>query len=135
MWGMYKYTLLVSALLALMSFSSCNTLPQALSPATVALTASANSRLVGPLSQALSAALEQAHQARSPEEAQSLASQRFFSEISRLLQRQLSQKEVQLQVQAQWSATGKIQIQLQGQISDEKITAQAQRQDIFAPQY
>jgi hypothetical protein len=132
---MYKNVLLMSALLALISLSSCNPTTQALMPSPVALTAAANSRLVGPLSQALSAALEYAHQAHSPEEAQSLATQRFFSEMSRLLQRQLSQKEVQLQVQAQWSATGKIQIQLQGQISDENITAQAQRQDLFDPHY
>lgn len=123
----------MSSAWVIISLSGCSTQPLATSPTT--LSAAANSRLIGPLSQALSAALEYSHQARSPEDAQNLATQRFFSEMSRLLQRQLSQKEVQLQVQAQWSATGKIQIQLQGQISDENITAQAQRQDLFDPHY
>lgn len=95
--------------------------------------ASENPRLVAPLSQALNRALQDAEQARSPEEARQLAQRSFFVELERLLLRQLSSKEVQLQMQSQWTATGKIQLQLQAQISEQQITAQAQRQSIFEP--
>lgn len=124
-------------LLSLAPLNSCGSpAPLNANPnAAEVMQSASNSRLVAPLGQALNAALQQAHQARSPEEAQQLAHQRFFSELNNLLRRQLTDKDVQLQVQAQWSATGKIQMQLQAQISDQNITAQAQRQDLFAPNY
>lgn len=90
-------------------------------------------QLIRPLSQALDSALLAAQQATTPEQARSLAQQAFMRELSQLLQRQLSDKDVQLQVQTQWTANGQIQVQLQAQISDQAITAQAQRQVQFSP--
>lgn len=131
--GMKYATLLISCA-GLLVVSACSP-PAPTAPAPL-LAQSANTltpQLVGPLSQALNSALQSARQARTPDEARQLATQRFFSEISRLLQRQLSEKDVQWQVQSQWSATGHIQMQLQAQISDHALTAQAQQQDVFAP--
>lgn len=123
--------LLPLGLALLLSLSACATPGSTATKET--LHSSAQILLVGPLSQALDSALVYAQQARSPEEAKQLASSRFMSELGRMLQRQLSAKDVQLQTQAQWSANGKIQIQLQAQISDNNLTAQAQRQALFAP--
>lgn len=90
-------------------------------------------RLVAPLAQALSLALYEAEQARSPEEARQIAQRAFLAELERLLQRKFSDQDLQLQAQTQWTATGRIQIQLQAQVSDRQITAQAQRQSVFTP--
>ncbi len=93
----------------------------------------AQSRLISPLIQALDAALAYSHGSRSPDEAELKAKERFFSEIKRLLVQPLNSKNVQIQIQAQLTPQGQIQIQAQAQISDQNITAQAQRQSLFAP--
>lgn len=130
-----KYATLLISCAGLLALSACNS-PSPTVPVPLLAqqnTGVLNPQLVGPLSQALNSALQSARQARTPDEARRLATQRFFSEISRLLQRPLSEKDVQWQVQSQWSATGNIQMQLQAQISDHDLTAQAQQQDVFAP--
>ena len=93
----------------------------------------AQSRLISPLIQALDAALAYSHGSRSPAEAELKAKERFLSEIKRLLAQPLNSKSVQIQIQAQLTPQGQIQIQAQAQISDQTITAQAQRQSLFAP--
>lgn len=90
-------------------------------------------RLIGPLTQALDAALAASQTSRTTDEAEQKAKTRFYSELANLLNQSLSSKNAQLQVQAQLTPQGQIQIQAQAQISDQQLTAQAQRQILFKP--
>ncbi|PIQ28653.1 hypothetical protein COW36_12225 [bacterium (Candidatus Blackallbacteria) CG17_big_fil_post_rev_8_21_14_2_50_48_46] len=126
--------LILPVLCAVCFFSPVLVACQVSPPLSPEVQSKAQPRLVGPLSQALDFALKASQQSRTPEEARQKSQQAFYSEFSRLLQRTLSQKDVQFQAQSQWTASGLIQIQLQVQISEQTITAQAQRQSQFAPQ-
>jgi hypothetical protein len=124
----FKSTLLLLLLLSA-SLSACQSIPST----AIVTVESSQARLIGPLTQALDNTLRRAEQAHTPDEAERLSKESFQAELSRLLKRSPSQVHSQLQAQAQWTAQGTIQIQLQAQISDQSITAQAQRQSNFSP--
>lgn len=90
-------------------------------------------QLIGPLTQALSSALNAAQQAQTPTEARQLALTRFYDQIAELFQGRLQKQDVQVQVQSQWTSQRLIQVQIQSQIADAELVAQAQRQTQFQP--
>ncbi|MGV3525132.1 MAG: hypothetical protein ACO1RX_12950 [Candidatus Sericytochromatia bacterium] len=89
-------------------------------------------RLLEPLTRCLEAALSAAIRTQTPEAARQQA-QQTFAEQQALLLSAYARNSIQLQVQSQWTPDGAIQLQLQAQLADGRITAQAQRQARFTP--
>lgn len=119
----------VCFLFILLSSIACSPAPLVYSDS---LALQAQQRLLQPLGSLLDEVLAESRSAKTPDQAEVIAIRIFERDLNKYL-KQAGSLNPQIQVQAQWTVSHMIQLQIQVQVATPEITTQAQRQVQFAP--